>query len=141
MSLATLDEVRLVELPIHAQVNGELVVMEHGAQLPFVAARMFTVRAPESAVRGKHAHKRCAQFLVCVHGVIDVECDDGARTKKFLLDAGSKGLFVPPGIWATEIYVAGGSVLSVLCDRTYEESDYLREYESFLAWRKVCQSR
>jgi hypothetical protein len=28
-------------------------------------------------------------------------------------------------------------VLSVLCDRPYEEDDYLREYERFVAWRNA----
>lgn len=136
MNLSTLADVRLVDLPVHAHDNGELVVVEHGKSVPFATQRMFTVRAPEGAIRGQHAHKRCAQFLICVHGVIHVECDDGEQKTKYLLDAGSKGLLVPPGIWASEIYVVGGSVLSVLCDRPYEAADYLRDYGEFIAWRK-----
>lgn len=136
VNLSRLEDVRLVELPLHAHDNGELVVVEHGKSLPFSAPRMFTVRAPEGAVRGQHAHKRCAQFLICVHGAIHVECDDGQAKSHYLLDAGSKGLLIPPGIWGTEIYVVGGSVLSVLCDRPYEAADYLRDYDEFIAWRK-----
>lgn len=132
-----LTDVRLVDLPRHEADNGELVVIEEGRTIPFATVRMFTVRAPASAVRGQHAHKRCAQFLVCVHGSIRVECDDGERTTTFLLDSGSVGLLVPPSIWASETYVVGGSVLSVLCDRHYEADDYIRDYDRFLAWRRA----
>lgn len=135
MSLRSVADVRLVELAMHTRDDGDLVVVQHGDALPFPVLRMFTVRATAGAVRGRHAHKQCWQFLLCVHGAIEVECDDGSNKQRFLLDAGNKGLLVPPSIWASETYVVGGSVLSVLCDRLYEAEDYLREYEQFLAWR------
>ena len=132
-----MSDVRLVELPRHESDGGELVVIEEGRALPFAALRMFTVRAPAGALRGKHAHKLCAQFLVCVHGSIEVECDDGEHKATFTLDSGHAGLFVPPGVWASERYLVAGSVLSVLCDRRYEVDDYLRDYAKFLVWRKT----
>ena len=138
MEFASVADVRIIELPSHKREDGELVVMEEGKALPYAAARVFTVRATENAVRGRHAHKRCNQFFVCVHGIIDVECDDGANKARFLLDAGNKALFVPASIWASETYKARDSILAVLCDRVYEEDDYLRDYEQFLAWRKGC---
>ena len=137
MDFATLTDVQLIELPLHAHDNGQLVVVEQGKAISFLSARVFTVCAPEGAIRGRHAHKRCSQFLVCVHGAIEVECDDGTRKSKFLLDAGNKALLVPPSIWATEVYLVGGSVLTVLCDRHYEVADYIRDYDQFLGWRKA----
>jgi dTDP-4-dehydrorhamnose 3,5-epimerase-like enzyme len=135
MKPAEVTDVRLVELPRHTADNGELVVIEEGHALPFVARRMFTVRAPEQAIRGRHAHKQCSQFLICVHGHIDVLCDDGKNTARFVLNNGSTGLLIPAGVWATETYIENDSVLSVLCDRRYEQDDYLRDYEQFLQWR------
>lgn len=131
------SEVRLVELPRHTRDDGELVVVEQGKSIPFPTVRTFFVRATEGAVRGRHAHKQCNQFLVCVHGAIEVECDDGATKTTFLLDAANQGLLIPASIWATETYVVSGSVLGVLCDRPYEADDYLREYEAFLVWRRA----
>ena len=135
MKRRDVSEVVLVELPRHTRDDGELVVIEAGESIPYPAVRTFTVRATEGAVRGRHAHKQCNQFLVCVHGAIDVECDDGANKATFRLDAGHQGLLVPASIWATETYVVSGSILTVLCDRTYEAGDYLRDYEEFLRWR------
>ena len=132
----TVDDVLLIELPRFTDESGQLVVIEQGKGMPFAAVRMFTVRAEAGALRGQHAHKRCAQLLCCVHGVIEVECSDGVRTREFVLDAGDKALLVPAGIWANERYVAGNSVLAVLCDRPYEVDDYLRDYDAFVAFRR-----
>jgi hypothetical protein len=136
MRLMTLADVREIALPSHCRDGGELVVMQYGKELPFAAARMFTVRAPKDAVRGRHAHKRCAQFLVCVHGLIEVECDDGMDTARYVLDRADKALLVPPSIWATETYRMSNSILSVLCDLGYDADDYVRDYDQFLTWRR-----
>ena len=135
--MKTIEDVRLVALPRFQHENGELVVVEGGQAVPFAPVRMFTVKAGAGALRGCHAHKACSQFMMCVHGVIKVECDDGAQKRTFVLDSGSKGLLVPPGIWASETYEVEGAVLSVLCDRPYEAGDYLREYDQFLAHRRA----
>jgi hypothetical protein len=135
--LRTLVDVRPVELERHVRDDGELVVVEQGTSISFPVLRMFIVRASEGAVRGRHAHKLCSQLLVCVHGTIEVECDDGVDRRTFLLDMPNKGLLVPPSIWASETYVVASSVLTVLCDRHYEADDYLRSYEQFLVWRRA----
>lgn len=135
--LRFLSEVEQVELPLYGAENGELVVMEGLAHVPFRIARVFTVRAPMDAVRGMHAHRRCAQFLVCVSGSIEVVCDAGGEKLKVLLDRPGLGLLIPPSIWATEIYRQADSVLVVLCDRNYEAEDYIRDYDEFLAYRAI----
>jgi dTDP-4-dehydrorhamnose 3,5-epimerase-like enzyme len=135
MSATAIADVRTITLPAHSRADGELVVMQGTKDVPFAIARLFTVRAPAGSVRGRHAHKQCAQFLVCTHGAVSVECDDGAAKKTFELDNGRVGLYVPPGIWSTETYKHENSVLAVLCDRPYEEDDYLRDHAEFLAWR------
>lgn len=137
MELKTVADIRRIQLPSHARDDGELVVIEYGETLPFPALRVFTVRAVQGAVRGRHAHKQCSQFLVCVHGSIEVECDDGNSKAVFLLDSGNIGLLVPPTIWARETYVTADAVLAVLCDRGYEADDYVRDYDDFLAWREA----
>jgi len=53
-----------------------------------------------------------------------------------MLDAIDRGLLVPNGIWAEQRYLDSDNVLMVLCDRPYEEHDYIRDYREFLAFRK-----
>ncbi len=135
----SLFDARLLELPHHARNDGEVVVAEGMAHVPFTIARLFTVRAPLDAERGKHAHRRCAQFMICVHGVIEIVCDDGVSRRAFTLNRGNLALHVPPGIWNTVVFRKEDSVLAVLCDRPYEEEDYIRDYGAFISFRQGAQ--
>jgi dTDP-4-dehydrorhamnose 3,5-epimerase-like enzyme len=125
----------LIELPCHRRDDGEVVVAEAATQIPFVAARMFTLTAPVGAQRGKHAHRLCSQFMVCVTGGVEVVCENGRKQRSFALDRANLALMVPPGIWNTVIFRRTDSVLIVLCDRLYEADDYIRDYAEFLSFR------
>jgi hypothetical protein len=140
VSMHTLADVRLVDLPNHSRHDGEVIVAEAASGLPFAAARMFTVKAPNGAERGKHAHLRCSQFMICVSGVVDIVCDDGENRKIFSLNRSDLALHVPSTIWNTVVFQQSGSILAVLCDRPYEEDDYIREYSQFIAMRKAARS-
>jgi hypothetical protein len=133
--LTRIAEVTLIELPCHRGAGGDLVAMEGLNHLPFSIARVFTVNAPAGNSRGNHAHKACTQFLVCPTGCVEVVCDDGTDRVVFILDRPNVGLLVPPSIWARQTYRAPGSVLLVICDRPYEEDDYIRDYTTFLGIR------
>jgi dTDP-4-dehydrorhamnose 3,5-epimerase-like enzyme len=135
--LGSIARVRLIELPRYARENGEIVVAQAFDQVPFPIARAFTLTAPRGARRGEHAHRRCTQFMVCVHGAVDVLCDDSRDREVFTLDRNNLALCVPPTIWNTLIFKEECSVVMVLCDRLFEEADYLREYDEFVAFRKA----
>lgn len=132
-----IDTVKIADIPYYVDDRGDLAVMDEEGVVPFNISRVFTVRALKGAVRGKHAHKKCSQFMVCISGSVEVLCDDGCDKKKYLLDAPSVGLNVPPGIWAEEVYLEDNSVLTVLCDRSYEESDYIRDYDEFKKFNEI----
>ncbi len=132
--LRTVDDLASIRFPLHARADGALVVMERSG-LPFAVERIFYVRAAEQALRGQHAHKRCNQLMVCVHGSIEVTCDDGEKSRTVLLDSMDAGLLVPASIWASELYREPQSVLMVACDRAYEEDDYIRDYDAFRRYR------
>jgi len=134
------SDTRLIELPRHAREDGEVVVAESMVHVPFSIARLFILRAPVSAERGKHAHKLCSQFFLCASGAADVICDDGREQRMFTLDRGNLALLVPPTIWNTVVFHKPETVVVVLCDRLYEAHDYLRDYNEFLQFRKDSQS-
>ncbi|MFZ0149826.1 MAG: FdtA/QdtA family cupin domain-containing protein [Xanthobacteraceae bacterium] len=135
----TVGEARLIKLPKHAAANGDgvLVVAEAAEQVPFQIQRMFTIVAPAGAKRGRHAHRLCSQFMVCVKGAVDVVCDDGSDRMAFSLDGGELALFVPPTLWVDIDITQDQSILIVLCDRVYEEHDYISNYAEFLSFRKT----
>ncbi len=120
-----------------AEQNGTLLVAESGRDVPFAFPRVFAVTADAGAVRGRHAHRACSQFLVAATGKVEVLCDDGRATRAFALDRPDRGLLLPPGIWATLAFHVPHTVLLVLCDRPFDESDYIRDHGAFLAWRRA----
>ncbi len=120
-----------VQFPRHEESNGVLFVYECGRTVPFVVRRVFSVTARGGDVRGDHAHRRCAQLLVCMHGSIRVQWDNGATTAEQVLADMGAGLLIPAGVWSTQEYMVDGTVLMVLCDRPYEADDYIREYAEF----------
>ena len=130
-----LVDVRLISLPYDFADNGDLAVMEGQRHVPFSIARVFVVRGFEGAIRGQHAHKACTQFLTCPFGKVDIQCDDGLDVASFVLDRPQIGLLIPPGIWAQQTYLVANSVLTVLCDRPYEQEDYIRDYGFFKDYR------
>lgn len=133
---ARIADIRTIEFPRHVRANGEVVVAEGPTNVPFDIARMFTLRAPAGATRGEHAHRLCSQLMLCVHGAVDITCDDGAERQTYTLQHGHIGLLVPPTIWNVVTFRTDQAVLTVLCDRRYEADDYIRTYPEFLAFRK-----
>lgn len=131
-----IESVKEVNLPHHFEDNGDLVVMETNFNIPFVIARVFVVRASDGQIRGHHAHRQCTQFLTCTSGSIKVLCDDGNSKVIYHLDHPSKGLLIPSSIWAEQTYIQPDSVLTVLCDKPYDASDYIRDYVEFLNYRR-----
>jgi UDP-2-acetamido-3-amino-2,3-dideoxy-glucuronate N-acetyltransferase len=134
---STASRVRGVELhrlTRAVDLRGSLVVGEEGAGLPFVPKRFFSVYdVPSAEVRGAHAHKECAQFLVCLSGSVTAIVDDGDSREEFVLDSPDVGLLVPPMVWGTQYNYTADAVLLVLASHAYSADDYIRSYDEFLA--------
>jgi dTDP-4-dehydrorhamnose 3,5-epimerase-like enzyme len=134
----TVNTIQLIQFPYFKDTNGVLSVYESFDRVPFDIKRVFTVSAKAFDIRGEHAHKKCIQLLICIQGKIKVSCDDGTQVSNYTLTRESAGLLVPPGVWAKEEYLIDDSILMVLCDRGYEQDDYIREYNEFLSWTSCC---
>ena len=132
-----MKSVKLIELPYHKENNGDLVAVEGESNvIPFSIKRVFNVRAQKGNIRGRHAHRQCSQLLICTNGSIEVKCDDGSTNELYVLDKPNFGLVIAPGVWAEQRYMENNTILTVLCDRPFEEVDYLRNYEDFIIFAK-----
>lgn len=119
-----------------ADSRGSLTVGEVPTEVPFSPARYFAVfGVPSIELRGEHAHKKCQQFLICLHGSCRVLLDDGNRRCEVTLDRPDMGVFMPEMIWGTQYRYSPDAVLLVFASRPYEAEDYLRTYDEFLAER------
>ena len=95
----------------------------------FELKRVFTVYGENKEVRGGHAHKKCTQILICIKGIVNVNIDG---QKKIVLSNPAIGLKIPPLTWSSQSYHTDESILMVLCDNKYDESDYIRSYSEYL---------
>ncbi len=134
--MTLIDDVQVFTLPSMQDNLGKLVIAEEGASIPIDICRVFIVSGSPEVVRGKHAHKILTQIYVCISGSCEITYDDGNQRREVRLDSSEKALKVPPGIWAEQRYIGQNSILMVLCDYPYDESDYIRDYGDFLAYRQ-----
>ena len=113
--------------------EGNLTVVENRKDFPFDVKRVFyiyDIAGGES--RGAHAHKECHQFLMAASGSFEISLDDGKFKRQVFLNRPNLGLHIPPGIWAAEMNFSSGAICLVLTSHTYDESDYIRDYNGYL---------
>lgn len=127
--------VRLFEMrQIEEPGRGCLTVGGFARDMPFTPRRFFlTCEVPEGKTRGNHAHRRCQQVLICVHGACWVRVDDGVESEEWYLDSPAFALLIPPLIWAVETLCSPDSILLVFASRDYEPEDYISNYDEFRA--------
>jgi len=129
----TVKDVTLHELREVQDMRGNLSVGDFGDQIPFQAARYFLVYdVPSKEIRGEHAHRQCAQFLISVKGSIHAVADDACNREEFVLDKPSLGLFLPPMTWGIQYRYSPDAVLLVFASERYDPADYIRDYGEFL---------
>lgn len=136
MKKPTVYDCSVVELGKIENNQGNLTVVQSNQDVPFDIKRVFYIYdIPGGEARGAHAHKQCHQFLVAVSGCFEVELDDGVNQRIVTLNRPFYGIHIPPGIWAAEQEFSSGSVCLVLASETFNEEDYIRDYEQFKAFR------
>ncbi|WP_316817972.1 FdtA/QdtA family cupin domain-containing protein [Pedobacter nyackensis] len=120
------------ELPRIMNRAGNITPVHNNVEIPFAVKRVFYLYdIPGGESRGAHAHKECHQFLIAASGSFEVLLDDGKTKRLVQLNRPYVGLHIPPGIWASEINFSSGSICLVFASHTYNEADYLRDYNDF----------
>jgi len=122
----------LMPLPSFKDLRGTLVAVEF-EKVPFVPRRHFFVYDVRGdKVRGEHAHRECRQFLTAVRGSLNVVLNDGRSAREVRLDAPEYGLLIEPMVWAVQYKFSSDAVLSVYASHSYDNEDYIRDFNMFL---------
>ena len=125
----------IFKLPKIKNRAGNITPIHNSAEVPFDIKRVFYLYdIPGGESRGAHAHKHCHQFLIAASGSFEVLLDDGLTKRVIQLNRPDIGLHIPPGIWASEVNFSSGSICLVHASHTYDESDYIRDYDDYLAY-------
>ena len=86
------------------------------------------------AVRGNHAHKNLMQLMIPIAGSLELALFDGIASETIRLSAGDEPVVIKPGIWRVMKNASEHSVVMVLASDVYDESDYIRDWNQYLAW-------
>lgn len=126
----------------HGDNRGQLISLEESKDIPFHIKRVYYMYdTDEGVVRGKHAHKRLEQILVCIHGSCKIRLDNGKESKIVHLEKPYEGLYVSSNLWREMYDFSKDAVLMVLASEMYEESDYIRNYDEYLEYINECNER
>lgn len=138
-SPVTVGGSQIVEFRRHRDALG---VLTAGQDLPFPVVRFFTVEeVPAGEFRGWHAHRECHQLLVCLRGSVIALVDDGSERQEVLLDDPGVGLHVPPMVWGRQREYSADALLMVLASHPYDRSDYIEDYDEFVALRSTTTGK
>ena len=122
----------IINIPKNKNPSGNYAIIE-GNTLPFDIKRVYYLYdIPSDAERGGHSHINQQEFLIAVSGSFDVILNDGKATKTVTLNKPDKGLLIKQGVWRELNNFSSGAVCLVMSSDTFEESDYIRDYDDFL---------
>lgn len=131
--MATVENVRIIELPKFLDVRGNLSFAEQNNHIPFEIKRTYWIYdVPGGEDRGGHAFKTNQEVIIALSGAFDVVIDDGVSKKTFSLNRSYYGLYIPAGLWRTMNNFSTNSLALEFGSEHYNATDYVRDYDEFL---------
>lgn len=125
---------QLVDLKLLSDIRGDLLSLEQLKNVPFDIKRVYCLtKLHADYPRGFHAHRQLQQLVVCLSGRCRFVLDDGHQKKEVWLESASQGLLLGSHVWREMHNFSEDCVLMVLASDFYDESDYIRDYQEFLA--------
>lgn len=135
--MATINEVRIIELPKFLDARGNLSFAEQNKHIPFEIKRTYWIYdVPGGEERGGHAFKNNQEVIIALSGAFNVVVDDGINKKTFTLNRSYYGLYVPQGLWREMNNFSTNSFALEFGSLHYDKEDYIRDYDEFLKLKK-----
>lgn len=123
----------MITIPVHTR-HGTLIPFDHN-HIPFFIKRVYTIqRVPAVSSRGFHSHKKTHQVIFCLQGNVTLHLDNGTNKKVIRLSKPNKGVYIQPFVWHTLKNFSPNTILLVLASTKFNESDYIRDYNTFLTY-------
>ena len=128
----------IIQLPRVSDPRGNLSVIEELKDIPFKIERAYWIYdVPGGEKRGGHAYRENQEIIVALSGSFDVVLDDGKQRRTYSLNRSYNGLFVPGGVWREMENFSTNSLALVLSSTQYDQCDYIRDYQEFLAFANL----
>tara|TARA_B110000902_G_scaffold31686_1_gene33879 strand:+ start:234 stop:617 length:384 start_codon:yes stop_codon:yes gene_type:complete len=121
-------------VPAITDPRGDLTFIEGGNHVPFEIKRIYYVyNVPVDSLRGGHAHRDLEQVVFALSGSFRMTVDDGRKRQEYYLRNPRKGIYMSRLVWREMDRFSQGAVCMVLASHAFDETDYLRDYDEFLA--------
>jgi len=131
----------IITLPKIEDPRGNLSFVESLNHIPFEIQRTYWIYdVPGGQVRGGHAFKKQQEFIIALSGSFDVVVDSGIDKKVYSLNRSYYGLFIPEGYWRQMKNFSTNALAVVLASTAYDEKDYIRNYDTFLAYKGASKN-
>lgn len=133
---------QILDFPVSDTKNGILCMfqgqnVQAKNNLPFEIKRVLVMKdmKPNDS-RGGHTHHQTRQILFAVTGGCVVQMDNGKEKDSVKLNKLNQGILLEPYVWHVMKDFEPGTILLVLADTEYDETDYIRDYNEFLKFVK-----
>ena len=129
-----LNKVKMLEFPEHGDDRGHLVIVEGDTDVPFKIERVFYIYGSDrDVVRGQHANKKTQFVLINVAGTSKVRVmDEEGNEVVYSLNKPHMGIYLPEMVWKDMYDFSEDSVLLVIASEKYDETEYIRDYDTFV---------
>lgn len=127
--------IKWVDFQSLGDTRGSLVALEIGMEkaVPFDIKRVYYIyQTGEGVSRGFHAHRNLKQVAMCVAGQCRMVLDNGKEREEVWMNSATRGLLIESMVWREMHDFSRNCVLVVLASEHYDESDYIRNYETFV---------
>lgn len=127
------EQYKILNFKEFGDERGNLVVIEgDGLDVPFDIKRVFYMYGSDpDIVRGQHANRTSEFVLINVAGTSKVRLDNGYEETVVNLDKPRMGLYISTMVWKDMYDFSPDSVLLVLSNEHYDDSEYIRDYEHY----------
>jgi len=134
----SIQNVEIIKLPKIIDDRGNLTFLEESNHIPFAIERVYWIYdVPGGEIRGGHAYHELYEVIIALSGSFDVVVDNGTEKKTYHLNRSYFGLFVPKLIWRQLENFSTNSLCLIAASSKYQESDYIRDYDTFQSLEKV----
>lgn len=123
---------RWLSIPGRGDERGKLNFLEFDHQLGFTVRRLFWLHDIAAGQwRGRHGHRESHLVTLVMNGSCKVHLDDGKVKETVELNDPGRALHIGPMVWHELDNFTPQTVILVIASTLYDESEYLRDYETF----------
>ena len=129
---------RIIDFPKIQDPRGNLTFLQYPNQIPFLIKRTFwTYDVPGGEMRGGHAYFEQQEIIIALSGSFDVVVVNTQGEKiTYSLNRSYYGLYIPQMYWRRLENFSTNSLALVVSDKTYDENDYIRDFDAFKSFEK-----